>query len=322
MTENTVSGDGTAYDDRLAAFVGQVVVPSRPGPDAVNLPMIRHWVHAMGDDNPIHLDEDAARATGRAGIVAPATMVQAFTMPTYVEKMSGTLRSGMSALFELLDEGGYTSVVATDSDYEFVRELALGDLVHVEEVVESISPEKATGLGAGRFITTVRTYRDANGETIATQRWRLLKFRPKAPAPTPVARRPRPGVSKDTAFWWDAASERRLVIQRCTGCHELRHPPGPCCPHCGSFEWDTIDASGEGTVYSYVVGHHPQIPGFSYPLLVALVELAEGTRLVTNLIDVEPDDVEIGMPVRLDWLADGDDLLLPVFRPVSKDEVH
>ncbi|TQS25018.1 bifunctional MaoC family dehydratase N-terminal/OB-fold nucleic acid binding domain-containing protein [Microbispora sp. KK1-11] len=305
----------TAYED----FAGREIVPPREGPDPVNVPMIRHWAEAMGDRNPVYLDDDAARATGRPGIVAPASMTQAWTMRGYAASMAGSgAGQGAEELNALFEKDGYTSVVATDSEFEFHRELVAGDRVSVREVVESISPEKSTALGEGRFVTTVRTYTDQDGEVVAVQRWRLLRFRPKASSPekrAPEASRPRPAVNRDNAFWFEAAREHRLVIQRCSGCGTLRHPPGPCCPHCGSFEWDVAEASGRGQVYSFVVAHHPRHPAFEYPLVVAVVELDEGTRLITNLIGVEPGEVEIGMPVVLDWLDADPDLSLPVFRP-------
>jgi len=310
------------YEARLQAWVGREVVAERRGQDPVNVPMIRHWVEAMEDANPIYLDDEAAKAAGRPGIVAPASMVQAWTMRGYAATVhpDPNAVTGMDELTELLAEGGYTSVVATDSEFDFHRELVPGDHVSVTEVVESISPEKKTGLGAGRFITTVRTYRDQNGETVAVQRWRLLRFKP-AEKPKPKAKRPRPAINLDNAFWFEAAKEHRLVIQRCAACESLRHPPGPCCPVCGSFEWDTVESTGEGTVYSYVVAHHPKHPAFDYPLVIALIELPEGTRLTANLVDVAPEDVEIGMPVSLDWLDADPDLTLPVFRPaVPKKE--
>ena len=110
-----------------------------------------------------------------------------------------------------------------------------------------ISPEKKTGLGVGRFVTTLKTYRDADGEVVATQRWRTLRFQPAAAARAasePAALRPRPAINLDNAFWFEAAREHRLVIQRCASCGRLRHPPGPQCPECQSFEWDTVDAAG------------------------------------------------------------------------------
>ncbi|MER7013135.1 OB-fold domain-containing protein [Saccharopolyspora sp. NPDC000359] len=305
----------TAYDQALQSFVGRVLVPGRSGQDPVNVPMIRHWVEAVGDPNPVHLSAEAARATGRGDVVAPASMMQTWTMRGYAASTAPEAAGATASdeLVDLLARGGYTSVVATDSEFEFRRELVPGDEVSVDEVVESISPEKRTGLGPGRFVTTVRTYRDASGTEVAVQKWRTLRFRPaerKAP-------RPRPAVNRDNEFWFAAAREKRLVIQRCRACEALRHPPGPCCPHCRSFDWDTVEASGCATVHSYVVAHHPRHPAFEYPLLVALVELAEGTRLISNLVGVEPDEVTIGMPVQLEWLEADPELVLPVFRPAT-----
>jgi uncharacterized OB-fold protein len=276
----------------------------------------------MEDGNPVYLDESAARAAGRDGIVAPASMLQAWTMRGYAASVRRD-PSGGDALTALLAEGGYTSVVATDSEFEFHRELVPGDHVSVEETVEAISPEKKTALGAGRFVSTVKTYRDASGEIVATQRWRLLRFRPaQSPAqkPEPEVLRPRPAINPDNRFWFEAAREHRLVIQRCADCKSLRHPPGPCCPQCGSFGWDTVEAQGEGHVHSYVVNHHPRHPAFEYPLVVAVIELAEGTRLITNMTGVAPGDVEVGMPVVLDWIDPDPGLSLPAFRPADPTE--
>jgi uncharacterized OB-fold protein/acyl dehydratase len=311
------------YEARLQAWVGRELVAERRGQDPVNVPMIRHWAEAMEDANPVYLDDEAAKATGRPGIVAPASMVQAWTMRGYaatVNPVDDGSSAGFDELVALLAEGGYTSVVATDSEFEFQRELVPGDHVTVSETVESISPEKKTGLGTGRFVSTMKTYRDQNGEVVATQRWRTLRFVP-VEKPKPKAKRPRPAINPDNAFWFEAAKEHRLVIQRCATCESLRHPPGPCCPVCGSFEWDTVESTGEGTVYSYVVAHHPRHPAFDYPLLIAVIELPEGTRLTANLTGVAPEDVEIGMPVSLEWLDADPDLTLPVFRPaVPKKE--
>ena len=110
------------------------------------------------------------------------------------------------------------------------------------------------------------------------------------------------------------------MIQRCTNCGVLRHPTGPMCGACQSLNWDTVDASGRGIVYSFVVNHHPQIPGFEYPLIVATIELEEGTRLIANMTGIAPDDVEIGMPVELDWIDADPDLTLPAFRPAARED--
>jgi uncharacterized protein len=183
----------------------------------------------------------------------------------------------------------------------------------------------------GHFITNRLTFTDQNGEEVATMRFRILKFRPRPAAaateaagaaaqgesPPPRPKRPRPALTQDNRFFFEGAKEHKLLIQRCTACGVLRHPPRPACANCRSFEWDTVTASGRGTIYSFVVNHYPQVPAFDYPLVVALVELEEGTRLVANVSGITPDTVAIGMPVIADFEAFDDELTLPVFRPVS-----
>lgn len=284
--------------------------------DEVNVPMIRHWVEAMGDANPVYLDDEAARATGRAGIVAPPTMLQAWTMRGYAASQQPGTKDALGELWDALAADGFTSVVATDCEQEYVRELVPGDRLTVTETVAAISPEKRTGLGLGHFVTTERTYRDQAGEVVGVQRWRTLRFKPGTGRPSTVKPpRPRPAVNRDNAFWFAAAREHRLVIQRCTACKALRHPPAPCCPECRSFEWDTVEASGRGEIHSFVVNHHPQLPAFDFPLVVVLVELEEGVRLVANVVDVEPGEVSVGMPVELAWIDPDPELSLPAFRP-------
>lgn len=127
--------------------------------------------------------------------------------------------------------------------------------------------------------------------------------------------RPAPILTEDNAGFWDAAREHRLAIQRCRACDAVLHPPRPMCPQCHSTELSFVEASGHGSVYSFAILHHPQHPAFEYPLLVALVELDEGARLVTNLVDVEVGDVHIGMPVEVAFVDTADDGAVPVFRP-------
>ena len=97
-----------------------------------------------------------------------------------------------------------------------------------------------------------------------------------------------PTTTPDTKFFWDALKEGKLLIQRCAGCATLRHPPRPMCPRCNSLAWDTIESSGRGVVYSFVLPRHPPWPWFDGTYIVALVELEEGTRIVSNLCDVDP----------------------------------
>lgn len=88
------------------------------------------------------------------------------------------------------------------------------------------------------------------------------------------------------------------------------------CPSCHSLQWDALQASGRGSVYSFVVAHHPEVPPFELPNIIALVELEEGTRLVSNLIGVEPGQVRVGMPVQVEFVQVDEELVLPQFRPV------
>ena len=126
-----------------------------------------------------------------------------------------------------------------------------------------------------------------------------------------------PSLTEDTEFFWNGIRERRLLIQRCTNCGKLRHPPRPMCPQCQSLEWDTIESSGRGTVFSCVIPHHPPLPWFPEPFVVALVELEEGTRIVTNVVGIDPSDVTVGMPVVVRYEQFDDGLVLPLFGPVE-----
>jgi uncharacterized OB-fold protein len=227
--------------------------------------------------------------------------------------------SAQDELFGLLNAAGFTSVVATNCEQTYARYLQIGDVVTTSSVIESVSPEKHTALGDGHFVTTRTTFTDDSGDVVGTMTFRILKYRPPAAggAGPSAARppRPRPPVNADNAFFWEGVARGELLIQRCAGCGRLRHPPGPMCPSCRSLEWDTVASTGRGTLYSYVVPHHPQVPSFEYPYVVALVQLDEGTRLVSNLLDVAPDEVRVGMPLEVAFVAVDEELTLPLFRP-------
>jgi hypothetical protein len=126
-----------------------------------------------------------------------------------------------------------------------------------------------------------------------------------------------PTTTPDTRGFWDGVRDHTLLIQRCTGCQALRHPPRPMCPACNSLAWDTIESSGRGEVYSFVMPRHPPFPWFEGTYIVVLVALAEGIRLVSNLCGVDPDDVTIGMPVEVFYEHFDDGLVLPQFRPAG-----
>jgi len=129
-----------------------------------------------------------------------------------------------------------------------------------------------------------------------------------------------PSMSPDTQFFWDGLQEHRLLIQRCTDCGALRHPPRPMCPRCRSLGWDAIEASGRGTVHSFVLPRHPPMPFMGDDYIVALVELEEGTRLVSNLCEVDPEEVTIGMPVEVVFASFDDGLVLHQFRPAGEPD--
>lgn len=128
-------------------------------------------------------------------------------------------------------------------------------------------------------------------------------------------RRPLPGISDDTRFFWDGCREHRLLIQRCRQCATLRHPPGPVCGRCHSFDWDTVEAAGTGSLYSFVVMHYPEVPPFRYPNPVGLVQLDEGVRLVAGLVGVTAAELVIGMSLRVVFQEFQDGLILPMFEP-------
>jgi uncharacterized OB-fold protein len=90
------------------------------------------------------------------------------------------------------------------------------------------------------------------------------------------------------------------------------------CPECRCLEWDTVTASGRGEVYSFVLHYHPSIPPFERGHPVALIQLEEGTRLVSDLVGIEPEAVRIGIPVQVEFNRVDDELILPQFRPVEE----
>lgn len=124
-----------------------------------------------------------------------------------------------------------------------------------------------------------------------------------------------PTVTPDTQFFWDGLRARRLLIQRCDGCGVLRHPPRPMCPHCRSLAWTEVESTGRGVVVSAVQPRHPQFPWFEDGYVVALVELDEGVRIVTNLVDGPTGDDAIGARVVVRFTEFAGDLVLPLFAP-------
>jgi uncharacterized OB-fold protein len=313
-----------AFEQRIQAFVGQEVGPPEVARDLVNEPMIRHWCEVMGDENPIYTEASAAEHSVHGGIVAPPTMLQTWILEGFgMAAPPSAPRDKQQELHAVFDAEGYTGVVATNCDQGYDRYLRPGDQVTATTVIETISQEKATALGIGYFIETRTTFEDQNGERIGWMVFRVLKFKPAqqpqvegdAAAATPL--RLRPPRAHDNGWWWDKIDAGELHIQRCEGCGTLRHPPRPMCGQCQSIEWDSVVASGRGSLHSYVIMHHPPIPGYGFPIAVGLIDLEEGTRLVSNVVGCDLDDVHIGMQVELSIENVDDEMKLPLFRPAG-----
>jgi uncharacterized protein len=311
--------DADAFYAKLQTFVGMEVGVEQVAPDPVNVPMIRHWCEAMGDTNPVYLDEDAARASVHGGLVAPPTMLQAWVMrPFGVDRNAGGV-TPYTEMTAAVESGGFTSVVASNCEQTYDRYLRPGDVLTMKVTIDSISAEKSTGLGQGHFVTTRQDYFDQNGARVGSMLFRILKFRPNSNKPKPAARppRPRPATTHDDSFFWQGLRDGKLLIQKCANCGTLRHPPGPMCRSCRSLEWTTLESAGTGTLHSFVVVHYPQVPSFEYPNQVVLVELDEGIRLVANSTDTTREQLVIGSRVELDIQNVDDELALPFFRIVS-----
>ncbi|OHV06149.1 bifunctional MaoC family dehydratase N-terminal/OB-fold nucleic acid binding domain-containing protein [Mycobacterium talmoniae] len=282
--------------------------PSKPrmGRDPVNQAMIHHWVDAIGDANPIYVDEAAARAAGHPGIVAPPAMIQVWTMMG----LSGVRPDDdpLGKIIELFDSAGYVGVVATNCEQTYHRYLRPGEEVSVTAEITDIVGPKQTALGEGYFINQ-RIAWQVGDEDVAEMMWRIMKFIPadrqSAAAPVPEDLDPdkmmRPAWSRDTQFFWDGVAAHELRIQRRPD-GSLVHPPVPAVWADKSEPIDYVVAAGTGTVFSYVVHHAPKVPGRSLPFVIALVELDEGVRMLGELRGVDPAAVQIGMPVRATYL--------------------
>ncbi len=312
------------FEARLEAYLGIDIGLVDVGRDAVGQAMIRHWCEAMGDRNPIYTDASAAAASGHGQIVAPPAMLQAWILGGIA--MAGgedDPRDKQRELHRLFDAHGFKGVVATNTEQAYRRYLVIGDRVEARTRIEAISGQKATGLGVGYFIDTRTVFTDQNGEEVGSLTFRVLKFEAAERSQSTAAdavkapvrpQRIKPALGHDNAWWWECVEKDELAIQRCSACGVLRHPPRPMCGECQSTEWDHVFSTGEGTIHSYVVIRHPEVPGYTYPLVVAVVDLSEGTRFVGNVVDIDPDDVKIGMPVQAFIERVDDEMKLPVFR--------
>jgi uncharacterized protein len=271
----------------------------RAGRDPVNQPMINNWVEAIGDRNPIYVDEAAARAVGHPGIVAPPAMIQVWTMFGLAGERPKD--DPMGPIMQLFDDAGYVGVVATNCEQTYHRYLRPGEHVSIASEMGDVVGPKQTALGEGFFVNQHIIWR-VGDEDVAEMNWRILKFKPAAsgsavPDDLDPDAMMRPSSSRDTVFFWEGVKAHELRIQRRPD-GSLQHPPVPALWQDKGLPIDYLVASGRGTVFSFVVHHAPKVPGRTLPFVIALVELEEGVRMLGELRGVDPATVKIGMPVR------------------------
>ena len=313
MSPEPVSPEPVSPDDAIRAAAARIAAAGDSQPraarDPVNLPMIRNWIEAISPAGPHDPEPDTA----------PPSMIQVWTMPGLTGTRTGD--DPLGQINQVMDEAGFTSVVATNCDQSYPRYLKLGEQLTVRVRLLDVTGPKRTALGEGWFVTTRSTW-FSDHEPVATMDFRILKFRPRDSSQAPATENPaspmRPLVTPDTAFFWAGTALGELRIQRCAGCGALRHPPGPMCPACGQpGDGGYVVAAGTGEVFSYVVHHHPPVPGKKLPMVVALVQLPEGVRMVGEMPGARPDLVRIGLPVRVAFARVDDDLTLPAWRPAE-----
>jgi acyl dehydratase len=165
-----------AFLEELRPHVGREGA-AEPARDPVNQPMIRHWCDAMSDENPVYTDPEFAAKSLHGGIVAPPAMLNAWTMRGNVPPRFDP-ENPMANVLLRLDESGFTSVVATNSEHEYLRYLRLGDHLQGIQTVSDVSAEKQTALGIGHFVTTNTRYLTLSGETVGCMTFRILKYKP------------------------------------------------------------------------------------------------------------------------------------------------
>ena len=130
--------------------------------------------------------------------------------------------------------------------------------------------------------------------------------------------RARPVPTPETKHFWDGTREGELRLQRCDACAKTYFPPRPFCPACGHREVSVVKASGKATLYSYVI-HHRKVPGFTPPYAIAVVELEEGPRMMTNIVECPqtPEALVLDMPLVVSYAKMDDEITLPLFKPAG-----
>jgi len=129
--------------------------------------------------------------------------------------------------------------------------------------------------------------------------------------------KPLPTPSPESRPFWDGAKAHRLMVQKCTGCARHWHPPSVLCPGCGGRDFSWVESSGKGRVFSFVTYHRLYNKGWKdeLPYVVAVVELEEGARLLSNVIGIDPAEITCDMAVEVAFDDVTEDVTLPKFRP-------
>ena len=131
---------------------------------------------------------------------------------------------------------------------------------------------------------------------------------------------PLPQPTPETAHFWAGTKNETLKLQRCDDCNNVYFPPRPFCPSCASRKVSVFDATGSATLYSYVINNRPH-PAFDGPYSIAVVELEEGPRMMSNIINCPqtPEALELDMPLEVVFESMSEEISLPYFQPVTSD---
>jgi len=272
----------------------------RPSRDPINQPMINNWLEAIGETDERFKDG-----------IAPPAMAQVWTM--YGLDPARPADDPLHGTMQMFDQAGFKSVLGTNCDQTYARDVRVGETVSITTRLESVVGPKVTGVGEGYFVSTLNTWWVGEGEdreAVATMLFRVLKFKPAQRKPAvDKAQTLRPQKNQDTAYFWEGTAVGELRIQKCNACGELRHPPGPMCPTCHAHDRGYVVASGKGTVFSFLVHHAPQLPGKALPATLALIELEEGLRMIGE-VQGGREDIAIGAPVQVVYEKIDDELTL------------
>ena len=261
---------------RLDALIG-LADPPRRAKDPITEAAIRIWCDAVGDENPAYQDPQWAARSAWGGIVAPATSLNMWTLPG--NRRSHRHAESLDRVNEVLAERGFTSVAAVQTEHTYVRPLRVGDHLEQFPSIGAVSPQKSTRLGLGHFVDLVSEYRTVEGEPVGRVVLRMLRWNPATRTEVPAA----PG-------------------------DRLARPVRPA----GAAPTDLPPAGTTGTLTAHLQPAYAAAPLDERPYLVGTAELADGTRLSADVVDLRPDLVHNGMPVVVAHRRTRDGQVLPV----------